>query len=285
MIGVLLNFGTSNPNSGRLSLLEMRFRSLGYHLMVMHEDLFPEPKANHIRNRLEEFKSRGVDGLICVQHTNQKDPLLIPRLVDTYFHQSAIFLEQPADTELNYVGCDWVDGARQAVDYLVNQGRSRIALTVPDLDWYAGPRQKQGYIEGLQGNSLPVQEDLIWVGNLKLTDNPQHLSQDMAMRIVEEFIIPKKVDAIVAAHDHWAGQLILCLKEKGYSIPENIAVVGWGNTYFVNYTRPTLTSIDLQNDRVAYLAAETLVNMLESNSGKVQQRTLIKPELIVRESA
>jgi DNA-binding LacI/PurR family transcriptional regulator len=285
MIGLMMSSVPSELTFMRLTHIESHVRAVGYHLMVLYEHLDPVLREEDIDECLQHFLYRGVDGIICMHHTCPTNPLLIPSRVCSVF-ENAVFIDQPELNNTSYVGPDWVDGARQCVRHLATTGRSKIGLALADIKWHSGPRIKKGYILEHTAQGLTVDEDLIWIADMKLSDHPADLPPEMANRIIDDLVKKKGATAIIATNDYWAGQLVLCLKERDYRVPEDVAVIGWGDCHFVKYVRPMLTSVNLQIEQVASASVDLLIKMLKAKDGEIEQKGfLIKPEIVIRGSA
>lgn len=89
-------------------------------------------------------------------------------------------------------------------------------------------------------------------------------------------------DAVVAANDEMAVGAIAALRDRGYRIPEDIAVVGFDDIEINKSIAPPLTTVRQPLYHQGRMAAEILLDMLNNkqNSG----HKLLPTELIIRES-
>ncbi len=77
---------------------------------------------------------------------------------------------------------------------------------------------------------------------------------------------------------YWVSELQLPLLQMGLRVPEDLSLVGCYNTPWCLKTTPRLTSVSIQEEKMARLAAQMLLG--EVNDTDVT----IRPELIVRDS-
>ncbi len=283
MIGVLIDPRPTEENAVRLAEISNYARSRGYHLMILHET--PEPKR--IRECLSEFAGRGVEGLICVHHVYPKNPSLVAEIISDNF-SNVVFLDKPASDGQSYVSVDYERVGELAVDYLFSKGYENIGLVLPELVWYASPKIRDGYIHAMQraGRSINSANKHIWISNKDVYSDLTHIDRNTIDKLIEEFIIPNNIQAIITRDDHWAAQLINCLKLRGINVPNDIAVVGCGNWYISRYVQPALTSFDLQLQKVSQTAVDMLIEKLKGTTKlKTQKSIMIEPKLIIRESA
>ena len=89
-------------------------------------------------------------------------------------------------------------------------------------------------------------------------------------------------DAVIAVNDFTAIGAYRSIQEHKLSIPSDISLISFDNTYLCTITQPPLTSVSYNYQ----LFGKTIIdNALALIDGKeVPQETLITPELIIRES-
>jgi LacI family transcriptional regulator len=73
------------------------------------------------------------------------------------------------------------------------------------------------------------------------------------------------------------------IQEKGYRIPEDIAVIGYDDIEYAKYTTPPLTTIRQDADRIGRLAMDVLINKI-NNPEAPQQQIYLPPQFIQRSS-
>jgi LacI family transcriptional regulator len=75
------------------------------------------------------------------------------------------------------------------------------------------------------------------------------------------------------------------LFKAGFKCPEDVAVTGSGNIDISRYVRPRITTADLRYRDISRMAVDMLVNSIENGDFGKQKEILVKPEMIIRESA
>ena len=91
-------------------------------------------------------------------------------------------------------------------------------------------------------------------------------------------------DAVFACSDFSALGAMDCLKEHGLRIPEDVAVVGFGNELFGSLVYPSITSVEKFSWLMGHDAAELFFEKIKDPSHT--PRTLyVEPKLVVRESS
>jgi LacI family gluconate utilization system Gnt-I transcriptional repressor len=91
-------------------------------------------------------------------------------------------------------------------------------------------------------------------------------------------------DVVVCGSDYLAQGLIVEIQAAGMRVPEDIAVVGFGNASLAGEMRPTITTVDIDGARIA---REAIAAILRHSEGKpdAERRIDVGFRLIARESA
>ncbi len=237
------------------------------------------------------FTNSGVDGVLCAVH----NWLPGDRAALLKQHPWTVFYEDPGIPDACFITVDRADAIRQATTYLIEQGRQSIGLALTVKSRKSQKDRLRGYKEALSQSGRDVSPKLQFYASPKYKDAyarhdvetlkwsfPEAVIDDL----IERLVIGERADAIIAHDDYWAATLIKRLRFRGIQVPGDVAVVGYLNHYLADFTDPPLTTIDLDH----MTAAKEMVSMLERMIGGEQlpagqRQVLIKPRLIVRESA
>ena len=282
-IGILIDPLPKLANSIRLAEITRHARELGYHTIILHE----EPRPKLIKECLDEFVGRGVDGLVCVHHYYPHHHDLIPKVIQNSSISSIVYIDRPDIDGVYYVGLDFEEVTKKIVGHLVKRGRKRIGFVTGTLEWYSAPRLLRGYQEALRENGLEVEADLVWVGTERSRTNPDlhHITAETAERIIDELVVNCGADAIIS-EDNWSARLLNCLVDRGYKVPDEISVAGAGNLEVGEYTKPSLTTVDFRYGIIARSAVDMLIENIENRYDEHSPRgRFVSPELIIRDSA
>jgi PAS domain S-box-containing protein len=148
------------------------------------------------------------------------------------------------------------------------------------------------YIDGPEGN--PDARQRYQVFTTMMTQNNIELDDSLYVRgdfniltgqsAIHTLLDERKLqcDAVVAANDEMAVGAIAALRDRGYRIPEDIAVVGFDDIEINKSITPSLTTVRQPLHQQGRLAAELLLGIL--TSGKVPGQHILPTELIIRES-
>ncbi len=181
------------------------------------------------------------------------------------------------NTSINKIQNNDKVGAYKAVTHLIDNGYKRIAH-------FAGPEylnvykdRKAGYLDALKDHGLDIDKSLIIHHDLKLEDG----RRDMKLLMNKK----NPPDAIFSASDYSALGALLFLKENGYSIPKDVAVVGYSNENFTALTSPGLTSVDQHGSEIGQYAAKVFLEEINNKGSKIPRTIILDPKLIIRKSS
>jgi LacI family transcriptional regulator len=93
-----------------------------------------------------------------------------------------------------------------------------------------------------------------------------------------------KLDGLFAVHDSLAIGAYGAIKQRGRSIPEQVAVVGVGDYELAEYFDPPLTTVAGANDAMVAEAVPLLFKILRGETGGPQEVCVVPP-VYLRESS
>jgi DNA-binding LacI/PurR family transcriptional regulator len=144
----------------------------------------------------------------------------------------------------------------------------------------------EGYRSLLTEGDSGLEEELVWLGNKVTESAAHHMSKEEADTIVDELVIGKDANAIIAMNDFWAARFINALKRRGYRVPEDVAVAGYDNLEIGTYIEPELTTLDPMYYEVAKAAMDLLMELIQNENVPVERRAVnVVPRMVARGSA
>ncbi|SKA78626.1 transcriptional regulator, LacI family [Caloramator quimbayensis] len=181
-----------------------------------------------------------------------------------------IYINNP---NVGCVGVDNTKGSFLAVEHLINLGHKKIAMINGHKDAFVSYERLDGYMLALNRYALPVDKSLIYYADF--TD------QGAAAAVEELLIRHKDITAIFCASDLMAIGAINALNNRGYSVPDDISIVGFDDLYLAQLSNPKLTTIKQDAQAIGESVANLLINLIsEQRIGRV----VIQPEIVIRES-
>ncbi|MHB9071500.1 MAG: LacI family DNA-binding transcriptional regulator [Sedimentisphaerales bacterium] len=277
LIGVIIDSCAPSVSFSRLSKMEMEASRRGYRFMVgqSHDDI------KHITAYARDFASYGVDGVICISHEYPEMGDQIAAMFSRF--KNVVFVDKPmANSEhLSYVQIDYSEGVRLLVEYLASKSHKNIGTILGSLEIPNFKSQYDGYVKTLRMCGLDLQDELVAFFKFHEVLPPQEVLDACVAKMCS-----RSVDAILAMDDMWAIKIIKSLKKIGKRVPDDVAVVGFGNSEYATIYEPAITTVDEDLPELSKLVVEMLVNMIEGKSIPTEMRQIcLSPKLIVRDSA
>ncbi len=244
---------------------------------------------------LEELLSKNLDGLIIEPSKSQifcRHMHLYEKLDEyriPYVFIQGCFRQM---SHKPHVLLDDCGGGYEITKYLIEQGHREI-VGIFKADDAQGQNRHKGYVKALQEAGILYDPDkVIWFYTEDRTIHPYEQMKQMArQRQVEQ---ESFFDAVVCYNDQIAIEAIRALQEEGVSVPGDVAVTGFDNSYLAVNGRVPLTTVEHPKEKLGEMAAELLLELIREkgeetdgmhyknvNSGR---NIIIPPEVIVRES-
>jgi LacI family transcriptional regulator len=230
-----------------------------------------DPKRE--REHVEQLLMKRVDGIIVT--ARRTDPRLP---VELSGHSVPVLyaFAQPRDARALSLLPDDLGGGRLAVEHLIAAGRRRIAhVTGPD-DFEAVRHRADGFRQALEDHGLRWRRGDVLSGSWSEAWGHEAIAALLARN--------PNVDAIFCGSDQIARGAVDALRDRGVSVPDDIAIVGFDNWKIIAAaTRPPLTTIDMNLHELGRQAGLRLRELID---GKKQRRGVVRLpcSLVVRES-
>lgn len=184
------------------------------------------------------------------------------------------------DRVTNQINCDKIViddqmGSYMATKKLIAEGRRKIALITTEDYLSVSKARTEGYLKALSDHNIKINNDLI----LRLP------TMGMEEEILKAFFGRSAVDAVLCVNEIFAIYGMRCVKEKGLKIPEDVSFIGFTDGLLSKYANPSLTAIAQHGEKMGELAAEMLIQKVESeNEEETYQTKILEPTLIERDS-
>jgi LacI family transcriptional regulator len=212
-----------------------------------------------------------VDGLI-VQATGIDDDVLSKiDAGDVPFVVAGRPLSLP---QASYIDVDNVTGAYNAVSHLIRSGRKQIGTITGGQETSAGQDRLEGYRLALRERNQNVDESLIAHGDF---------TEKSGYYATRQLLKNQELDAIFVASDTMAIGALKALRDQSFSIPDDVAVVGYDDLPPARSAVPPLTTVRQPIRRFGIKAMEILIDIIENGENPPRQ-VILGTELVIRES-
>lgn len=173
------------------------------------------------------------------------------------------------------VGVNHKDGTYQMTNYLVENGHKNIGLLYvrKDFDRTEEKIKEDGYLEALEEHGL--EKNTIGIEGIR--------EKDVAgiMDKVEEKI-KSGVTAFVTTQDEVGIHLQNALLDRGYKIPEDVSVTGYGATEMTELTRPKLTSVKVPYYDIGAVAIRKILKEIKKEES--EDKVYLPARIVERDS-
>jgi LacI family transcriptional regulator len=198
-------------------------------------------------------------------------------------HIPLIFIDREYDgVETASITVDDYLGAYAATEHLIlsvrtpkERGCQRIAHLKGPNGLTVSERRFKGYKDCLEKYSIPYDENLIINTNFK--------AESAIIPTRRLMSLPNPPDGIFGVNDYVSIAAMQVIMEMGFSIPAQVAVVGFDNAPFSAYLNPALSSVNRSSKLIGEEAARLFLTRLDSSITQLDN-IVLPPELIIRGS-
>lgn len=220
------SYSGAGYNEGQLSIFNLPDFS-SFDGVVLHEDTFYEPKV--IDKLVMKIRNSGVP---CISLDNKYEGM-------------------------QYIGIGNFNNIYEITSHMIKEHNAKY------LNFIAGPEgnahsteRMRAFRKALEDNGIPFERERIVYGDYH---------SESGERAVARFLKADKPfpDAIVAANDEMALGAYYKLKEEGISVPEQVKISGYDNTFVARNHYPKITSVkrpDKELGKRAYDKLKAVVN-------------------------
>lgn len=240
-----------------------------YNVFFCNTDDRPELELQE----LHSLAAQGVDGIIVFSHSASPEDL--KSFADSY--RPIIFINRIIEhPNASVLMIDNFRGAQIAADYFIDHHRTRPGMLTNNSATASASRRLLGFKQRVLERGIAFSDDHVAMEQATLDGGYQ-----AAHHLLEKY---PETDALFTYNDLMAiGAVRACL-ERGYRIPEDVAIIGFDDIQFARMITPSLTTIRVDKYEIGKIALQRLLEMIE-NPGEATPQIIIEPELILRETA
>ncbi|MCD7764035.1 MAG: LacI family transcriptional regulator [Lachnospiraceae bacterium] len=229
--------------SGVLENLKITAESRGYDITFLNT-------SSQDMSYVERAQYRGFDGvaIACSDFTDPKVQELLRSSV------KVVTVDYIADNRTAVVS-DNTDGMTRLMEYILNQGHTRIAYIHGD-EGRVTRQRLASYYRSMEEHGADVRENYIvpslyrdWQQAYEKTEELLDLNEPPTC-----ILYPDDVAAIGGMN---------AIRARGLRVPEDISVAGYDGIRSLQYSEPRLTTIRQDMEELGRLAAESLIDEIE----------------------
>ncbi|HEV3050146.1 MAG TPA: LacI family DNA-binding transcriptional regulator [Longimicrobium sp.] len=246
----------------------------GYTLLVMSSEGGHEAE----RRAVELLQRKEVDGLILTPVLDvDADLSHLFELKRRNF--PFVLLEELRGVPASLIDVDNEEASRRAVEFLIEQGHTRIVH-------FVGPEYSSHSQERLDGVRRACSGSHVIFTDRDVVRAGAHM-EDGYRAGLEYFRGRPAADrptAVTCYNDLVALGLCRALAELGIRVPDDVSVIGFDDIQCLDYLPLRLTSVRMPKAEMGRVAAQMLIRHIESKEALPPQKVYLEAELVVRDS-
>jgi LacI family transcriptional regulator len=252
--------------------IEDEAQKSGYSVFLCNSDEDTQKEIHHIH----VLRRHRIMGLVT--STAHGDPAWSEAIQNLASQNVPVVVVGPARPceKVVHITVDDVEGFVKATTHLLSLGHDRIGMIMPPKGAEKESPRVTGFLKAHALNGKTVPAELVVPGGWYVEDGRNGAGQLMNL--------PVPPTAIVAPNDMAAIGAITRLKELGYRVPEDIAVVGYDNIKIAEWYDPALTTVDQPHYQMGRRAMQEMLRRLERPTDPAEVITF-ETTLIVRRSS
>jgi DNA-binding LacI/PurR family transcriptional regulator len=233
--------------------------------LLLNANYDPQRTLNSVR-RLIGLQVPGVALL-----TSQIEPSVIAMLSNQRI--AAVYLDLgPVAPGISNIVIDYEKGIRQALEYLVALGHTRIGYIGGPGRLPSARRRKQAFIEVAARLGVDAERTI----DSDFTVKGGYLACSKLLNSCD-------VTALVGGNDLTAIGILHRAYDAGRRVPDELSVIGFDDILFAEYTQPALTTIAVPRPEIGKVAFDALWAMI-SDPELAGREFRVEPRLVIRQS-
>jgi DNA-binding LacI/PurR family transcriptional regulator len=263
LFGVLSASSSQYGPSASIRAIEVAARREGYFVITVNVD---SAEQTEVERGLESLLDHAVEGLVVIAPEQHVLEAFTALNVSVPF----VTLQSTADSRESELSVDQIAGARAATRHLLNLGHRSIAHIAGPGDWFSAQARLRGFAAEMHEAGLPV--DATFAGDWSAASG-----YECGLQLLRS----NSHTAVFCANDQMALGLMHAADERGYSVPDDLSVIGFDDMPEAAHFHPPLTTMRQDFDELGRRSVELLLRKL---SGTPEYQMSMEPELIVRAS-
>jgi DNA-binding LacI/PurR family transcriptional regulator len=232
-----------------------------------------EMNAEREREYINYLLSRQVEGLVLCCYVNiMENKSYIQDIVKKI---PIIVMDQPSfGLPVSSAYADGYKGFGKLLTYLIEKGHRKIGMIRSLHKYPCSESRFVGYMDTLKHNGIDMDQNLIEESEFTAAGG-----YEAAKRLLSR----SKPTAIVGVNDLIAIGALKYIREKGYTVPDDIAIAGFDNIALSSLVSPQLTTVNIPVEKIAEEAINQLIRKIKNHRAR-NRDIVIDTELIIRQS-
>jgi LacI family transcriptional regulator len=244
----------------------------GYTLLVGNTDgNFQKEEAYY-----QTFLAKRLDGLLLITCPTEYPPAYLSRHNSEETPVVLMNRDYPG-VRADSVMADSQEGSCRAVSHLLDMGHRRIGITTGPAQHVSSQQRLLGYKRALHEHRVPVEDDLIREGQFDVKTGYEHATWLLSLR--------DRPTALFAFNAAMSMAALRAIFDLGLKCPEDVALVSFDDLEWFDLIRPRISAVAQPSYELGATSAQMLLERMSGQLSSPPQRTILKTELIIRESS
>lgn len=244
----------------------------GYATMIY--DL--EHNSQTLVKYLDTVQHQGVSGIILATGDFVDSPEVVAAITKAHQTTPIVVIGQHIeDAPWPTIQFNDVKGSYEATKVLLDQSPGPVAFLGRLKNSYLAGERLKGYRLAIEDQYEPTTMAEIW----DISDFDYAAGHREVTKALRSGSVPR---AILCVNDELALGALRAVADYGLRTPEDVRVMGYGNTDFLEYVLPSLSSVDGSAVSAASVGLTALWARLEGKS--TQPLTILERKIVLRES-
>lgn len=237
----------------------------GYSTIICNTARDTEKEMNYIKM----LESKMIDGFIIISGAEEF-------IINSNNHSKDIpyvcIDREPSDfSNTVFISSNHYEGAQMATSHVLNNGANYPIFVLHKRHSTSSKERLKGFIDIMKSNNINHANSILYLDH---NDNQSF----------SNYIKTFKPDAIIFANDQLALDYIPIINQLKIKIPEDIQIFGFDDIPACKYIQPSLSTIKQDTNKIAKVASESLLNIIQGNNNVKGDIELINVKKIVRAS-
>jgi len=229
-----------------------------------------------LQQKLDFVEERFVDGFILFSSGIQQEMTSrLQQYIDNRF--PIVLVEQDIQgLTTDMVGINNAHAAFRAVEKLIHENHTQIAIVNGDDRRYIFKERLHGYYNAMHAYNLPIEPQ--WIISRPFID-----MKDISV-IQNLFTAPQPPTAIFAATYYATMSTIIALHQLRLRIPDDVSLIGFDLFDAIDALDPPLTLVTQPFEKIAEATADLLLKRLRGDYTDFPQTVILNTQMLMRES-
>jgi len=249
LVAILVPTVTDNYFGGIVQSFESSMRKAGFNCVFSATRMAGWEERDYI----EDLGLAQIDGIALAPWESAPLSETVDQALEKF--RNVVLINEPLeDPSINNVSSDDVDGAFQAVKYLISLGHRRIAhIQGPELVLNANARLK-GYRNAMLSLG-PLPKELVAKAD-------SYREEDGFASMEGLLSLPEPPTAVFCANDNLAAGALRAAIARGVKVPRELSIIGYGNSLSSIDSSPRISSVDQGGPQIGLHAAELMLDLI-----------------------